>query len=60
MYNLYYKGKLINTKGAVGDDVVKQLSDRPFIFKLSEDTTGRTHRERIPVSEIKLVKTYVF
>lgn len=60
MYNLYYNNKLINTNGAVDDDVIKQLKDRPFVFKIIEDTSGRIHKERIPVSEIKIVKTYVF
>lgn len=60
MYNLYYNSKLINTNGAVGDDVIEQLKNRPFVFKITEDRYGRTHKERIPVSEIKVVKTYVF
>ena len=60
MYNLYYKGKLINTKGAVGDDAIEQLAGRPYVFKVYEKPDGTVTRERIPVSEIKVVKTYVF
>lgn len=60
MYNLYYKGKLINTKGAVGDDAIEQLASRPYVFKVYEKPNGTVSKERIPVSEIKVVKTYVF
>lgn len=60
MFNLYYKGKLINTKGAIGDDVIEHIADRPFIFKLTEDNNGVYHRERIPTNKIKVVETFVF
>lgn len=60
MYNLYYKGKLINTKGAVGDDAIEQLANHPYVFKVYEKPNGTAAKERIPVSEIKVVKTYVF
>lgn len=60
MYNLYYRNNLINTKGAVGQDAVDELSKREYVFKVTEDTTGKRRRERIPVKDIKIVKTFVF
>lgn len=60
MFNLYYKEKLINTKGAVDDSVIEHIKNKPFIFKVTEDVNGVVHRERIPTSMIKIVKTYVF
>lgn len=60
MYNLYYKNSLINTKGAVGQDAVDELKKREYVFKVTEDSYGKQYRERIPVKDIKIVKTFVF
>lgn len=59
-YNLYYKNRLINTKGTVDESAIEELKKREYIFKVTQDANKRIHRERIPTKDITVIKTFVF
>lgn len=60
MYNLYYKNKLINTKGAVSEQTVAEINKRGYIFKHGAQADNKRRLTRIPVKDIKIVKTFMF